>query len=565
MNVLKSATKAQRMAALGVIIVAAAAAVIFLLTREETYRTISIEELSGITLVTSEGKDAANAYEGMHLYSGDDVAVQKESDMTMVLDMDKYVYAEPETHFWLECAGDAENSQTVIRMDAGSILNRIKDNLNEGEVYQVDTPNSTMAVRGTVFRVTVYRGEDDLVYTLVEVFEGKVQIDLKTEDGEYNGVSETFGPGESALIRGNSEFSEFVVGEDGLIKHEIAYKEIPQNTAKVLVKYIDEKEELCIGKELLMDYTELAEHKMETREGQAATCTEDGYEEVWCSVCNEVTETVALPALGHTLGDWEIILEPTCEEAGTKQKVCIKCGEVCEEKEVEALGHTQGEFQVLSVADCTHVGEQVAYCEVCEILVNTVITDALGHTAGESKVITNATCTTDGTGQVICSVCGEVIETTVISATGHNMGSWEKVRSSTCTEEGKKERVCSWCGYKEKEYMAKSGHSMVVDEELSQDASCTEAGLRVSTCSVCGATENKNIAAKGHDFSSHTQENEHVLSDDMREFIITCTCQECGVEDTITVRATVRTVTDGQVLPREIYVCSCGLESVLSQ
>ena len=230
MNLLKS-TKGKIVTAVAGTAVVAAVVVGVLMTKEESFRTVAVEELNGTTIVTTEGKEA-DAYEGMHLYSGDDVKVQQESDMTLVMDMDKYVYAEPGTHFWLECAGSADKSETVIHLEEGSVLNRIKDNLNAGEVYQVDTPNSTMAVRGTVFRVTVYRGEGGLIYTDLEVFEGSVQVDLKTEDGEYNGVSETFGPGERALIRGNSDFSEFVTGEGNTIKLPIDYKKIPQGTAK---------------------------------------------------------------------------------------------------------------------------------------------------------------------------------------------------------------------------------------------------------------------------------------------------------------------------------------------
>lgn len=552
MNVLKSATRAQKIAILVTVVVVAAAAIVYMVTKEETYRTISIEELTGTTLVCAEGKEAANAYAGMHLYSGDDVSVQKESDMTMVLDMDKYVYAEPETHFWLECAGSADDSQTIIRMAAGSILNRIKDNLNEGEVYQVDTPNSTMAVRGTVFRVTVYRGEDGLVYTLVEVLEGKVQIDLKTETGEYNGVSEVFEAGEAALIRGNSEFSEFVVGEDGSVKHDINYKDISKKTAEVLVEYIDDAEELCIGKELLQDYTELVEHKMETREGKAPTCTEDGYEEVWCSVCNEVTETVVLPALGHTLGDWQIIAEPTCEETGKQQKVCSVCGEVCEEAEIEAIGHTPGATQVLSVADCTHNGEQVAYCTTCNAEVSHVVTNALGHTPGSATVVSQPSCTASGTSQVTCSVCGEVIETTTIAATGHNMGDWKTVKSSTCTENGKKERECSWCGYTESKSKSKSGHNMVVDEQNSWPATCVMEGEQVSKCSVCGHEERITIPPTGaHDTNGHTPYSEHYLSELRDVFNVIYICPICEQEVTTTVTAIHTT----QQSP---YECSCG-------
>ena len=40
---------------------------------------------------------------------------------------------------------------------------------------------------------------------------------------------------------------------------------------------------------------------METITGQEATCTEDGYKEVWCVVCNEVTETIKVPATAFTL------------------------------------------------------------------------------------------------------------------------------------------------------------------------------------------------------------------------------------------------------------------------
>ena len=227
------ATKVKVGVTIGAMVTTAVIVAAVLLTGDKSYRTVAVEEVNGTILVSSNGKETVNAFEGMHLYSGDDVSVQQQSDMTMILDMDKYVYAEEGTHFWLECEGTTDDSRTVIYMDSGSVLNHIKDNLNEGEVYQVDTPNSTMAVRGTVFRITVYRGEDGLVYTLLEVFEGNVQVDLKTEAGAYNGVSEIFGPGESALIRGNSDFSEFVLEEESSEastnnQMKIAYKESPQ-------------------------------------------------------------------------------------------------------------------------------------------------------------------------------------------------------------------------------------------------------------------------------------------------------------------------------------------------
>lgn len=492
---LAKATKAKIGVAAGAVVATAAIVAVVLFSGGESYRTIAVEEVNGTTLVSSEGAEAVNAYEGMHLYSGDDVSVQQDSDMTMVLDMDKYVYAEPGTHFWLECEGTADDSKTVIFMDAGSTLNRITDNLNEGEVYQVDTPNSTMAVRGTVFRVTVYRGEDGLVYTLLEVFEGHVQVDLKTEVGEYNGVSETFGPGEAALIRGNSDFSEFV--HDGeiewidtktdTVKLSIAYKELPQETAKVLVEYIDAGDELCIGKELLMDYTKLAEHRMITREGKASTCTEAGYEEVWCEVCEEVTETIELPLLEHELGEWEVTLEPTCEETGNRQKVCTVCGTVCEEEELEALGHETGELQTILAATCTDAGAQASYCEVCEKELQRVVLDALGHAEGVPVIAKAATCDKDGIAQMQCSACGAVLSEEKIEKTGHNWSDWKTTAVATsCISGGSESRRCSNCGYIENRGTGVAGHSYRTSHgeiywiDNDRFVTCTK------TCSVCG-------------------------------------------------------------------------------
>lgn len=72
-------------------------------------------------------------------------------------------------------------SKTVIYLDEGATLNRIVNPLENGAVYQVDTPNSTMAVRGTVFRVEVREGKDGKIYTYLAVLNGAVKVELKTD------------------------------------------------------------------------------------------------------------------------------------------------------------------------------------------------------------------------------------------------------------------------------------------------------------------------------------------------------------------------------------------------
>ena len=113
----------------GSIVATGAVITLFLLKGEESYRTISVEEVNGTTIVVNEQNKNTEAYQGMHLYPGDDVTVQQKADMTLLLDMDKYVYAEENTHFWLEATGNDSKNSTVIHLEEGAVLNRIENKL----------------------------------------------------------------------------------------------------------------------------------------------------------------------------------------------------------------------------------------------------------------------------------------------------------------------------------------------------------------------------------------------------------------------------------------------------
>lgn len=516
------------------------------------YRTIAVEEVNGTSIVQNEKNESNNAYQGMHLYSGDDVNVQTASDMTLLLDMDKYVYAEENTHFWLQAEGDGKTSKTRIYLDKGAELNRLDTKLKEGEEYEVDTPNSVMAVRGTVFRVYVYYDSDGIAWTIVEVLEGNVEISLKTLTGEFNGVTEVFGAGESAWIRASSDFSEFVADEEGNIKREIDYKQIPQGTALKLVETIDAGRELCIGKELLMDYTQLQEHKMEEVIVEEATCAKEGKKEIRCTVCNEVEETITLPKLSHEVPkEWEVVQEPDCVNKGLEQKVCSVCKEVVETREIDALGHTPGQYVVTRQATCTQEGRRVQRCTVCEEIIRTQTIAALPHVTGDWLITRAATCTAGSEMQKQCSVCGAMVETSSGGALGHNFGSWGQSSAATCTSGGSTSRTCSRCGYTESQSTDALGHSYGEWVELIPEYYCTTPGSRTRTCTRCGSQETQTIAASGHKLDGV----EHIPvidnnSGNMIQVQETGECTTCGkvIYETYSV-----TQVDG------VYFCShCG-------
>jgi len=111
-------TKGKIIAGIGTAAVVAVV-VVAIIMANSGYRTIAVEELNGTTSVTNNGS-TSDAYVGQHLKSGDDVSVKSQSNLTLGLDSDKFVYAKENTHFWVEAAGKADNTRTTIKLDEGS-------------------------------------------------------------------------------------------------------------------------------------------------------------------------------------------------------------------------------------------------------------------------------------------------------------------------------------------------------------------------------------------------------------------------------------------------------------
>lgn len=160
----------------------AVVAVVLLTKKDDSYRIIKIYEYEGDGLVSRESIGDIEPYSNMVLESGDNIKLNT-GLMTLKLDDDKYVYVEENTEFSLEATGTSTNSKTTINLKSGAITNEIQNKLNGESSYEINTPNSTMAVRGTTYRVEVYQDENGVTYTRVTVFEGKVSTKLIYADG----------------------------------------------------------------------------------------------------------------------------------------------------------------------------------------------------------------------------------------------------------------------------------------------------------------------------------------------------------------------------------------------
>lgn len=164
-----------------------AAGVGIAMTREEAYRVLKVFELTGSAIVERDGSGELDAYTGMNLESGDTLTVGDDSTIRISLDDDKYILLDSGTILELNASGTAADSRTVVDLKQGTILNEITNPLSENSTYEVATPKSTMAVRGTSFIATVDK-DDDGVYMISEsTLQGKVEIELIDNSGNRTG------------------------------------------------------------------------------------------------------------------------------------------------------------------------------------------------------------------------------------------------------------------------------------------------------------------------------------------------------------------------------------------
>jgi hypothetical protein len=245
----------------------------------------------------------------------------------------------------------------------------------------------------------------------------------------------------------------------------------------------------------------------------------------------------------------------SCTQDGEEELVCLECG-VHAHNIIPAAGHTEGdpvtedEVAATCLAEGSYV--RIVRCSVCgEELSREVITIAkVDHTPGEPERTdeTEPTCTEEGSYAevILCSVCGEELSRTVVTieAKGHTPEEAVKQHEieATCTEGGSYEEVilCADCGEeisRRTVTVAALGHSeaaAVKEQEVA--ASCERAGSYQSVvyCSRCSeelSRETVTVAALGHSAGRSVRENQH-LDDcaDGGSYEEVVYCSRCGQE-----------------------------------
>lgn len=217
---------------------------ILLLTGKESYRVVKIYELDGSATVRRESMGEIEMYPNMVLQSGDEVYLA-EGLLTLKLDEDKYVYVEEKTRFQLVASGNSNSGKTSIHLLEGAIVNEIQSPLAENASYEVHTQNSSMSVRGTVFRVEIFRDEAGILYTRVSVFDGKVETQLVYKDGT-KADARMLEYGKETIIFEDEVNTDYLEGIT-----DIKYETLPKSALVALKELVQNGLELPISLEKL--------------------------------------------------------------------------------------------------------------------------------------------------------------------------------------------------------------------------------------------------------------------------------------------------------------------------
>lgn len=216
-----------------VALIAVAVSLIFFLPKNKTYRLLKLFEFSGSGTVTRESKGAITPYANMVLESGDTVSLDS-GVMTIQADDDKFIHLDQNTTIQLVATGSSANSKTSIQLLEGGITSDIRNKLSAESTYEVNTPNSAMSVRGTVFYTYVYE-IDGVKYTRTCCFEGEVVSRLVYKNGTYSVEQVSVPKGKEVIIYEDGTTTDYLYDEP----QDIDYNTIPEEVLLDLRNHID--------------------------------------------------------------------------------------------------------------------------------------------------------------------------------------------------------------------------------------------------------------------------------------------------------------------------------------
>ena len=165
--------------------------ILFLILRSsnDSYYNIEILDTIGKVNISRDNK-YLDAFEGMKMRNRDFIRVGSDGFTRINCDRDTYSHLEHDTE--ASFIADSDNKLT-INLTKGELVVEVQRKLNDDETFSVKTPNTTLAIRGTVIAVRTYPTADGGTETINYCLEGQAVVE--TADG----ITQTLDAGEGLI------------------------------------------------------------------------------------------------------------------------------------------------------------------------------------------------------------------------------------------------------------------------------------------------------------------------------------------------------------------------------
>ena len=198
--------------------------------KKEDYRLLKILEFEGDATVERSDIGEISPYVNMVLESGDRITLSS-GTLTILADEDKYIYLDEGTVLVLKASGNSRDSRTEIELEKGGITCDVQNKLSEDSSYEINTPNSSMSIRGTIVYVS-YDPTRERGITLGVTFEGVMESILIYEDGTRSDQAVSIPAGTEVEIYRDEKTTDYVL-------RGIDYNALPEHVLRLLQKKND--------------------------------------------------------------------------------------------------------------------------------------------------------------------------------------------------------------------------------------------------------------------------------------------------------------------------------------
>ena len=234
------------------------------------------------------------------------------------------------------------------------------------------------------------------------------------------------------------------------------------------------------------------------------TCASSGTKRRVCSRCGRAVQTTSFgaPTGRHTYDHVEVAAD--CEKSGYSYDICTVCGKKSNSVTIPAKGHSWVEYK--EEASCTKSGLFYTYCSVCKKLNgSTNYTSPKGHRWDHKEEVVEPTCSEFGRLYDVCGVCGAYGSYTLLDKKAHSLEESED-HEATCTQDGYIVMKCKNCDYTEKKATGKAkGHVRTC--KVIEEATCQHEGKAEWTCTVCGDVLERVLPKTDHRWTLNSDRN----------------------------------------------------------